>query len=315
MKKVIAVLLSSFLYFNTSFALTAQDIPDEFQINEHWISLTTAFDIESKTQKMGTLYRKFFSLLLTYEFFDPFDNKMATAKARFFSLTAHFDIYDTENNFLGMAEEKFLAFFPTFDVYGRDGITKVAKASMNFWGTTFYIYDPATDQEMATMYRPFFRLKNDWTINITNRELFNQRNIDPKVLLTVLAFQGDREMWEKQDRDNKLMAKSDASTAKSAAQVSSLLNKVEALKTQQGLTSVEKPDDQTLEALAQKLEQDYQSATTNDLTVLSNQDKITDFTNYCFDLVKSDTISPEEKKAILYLLKMRLSSTPFEQQK
>ena len=306
MKKIIAMVFSSFLYFNTSFALTAQDIPDEFQINQHWISLTTSFDIESKTQKMGTLYRKFLSLFLTYEFYDSADNNLALATARFFSFTAHFDIYDAKGAFIGMADEKFLTLFPTFEIYGSDKTTKLAYASMNFWGTTFTIYDPQTDQEMATMYRPYFRLKNDWTINITNRALFNQRDIDPKVLLTVLAFQGDREMWDKQ-RNNQLMAKSNQESADPSAQVNDLLKNIDALNQQQGLTTVQKPEEQVLEDLAKKLEDDYHNSQNQD-TNLTSQEKINSFTAYCFSLVKSDTISAEEKKAILYLLKMRLDT-------
>ena len=94
MKKIIASLLSLLLCVNSCFALSNYDIPDEFNITERWISLTTAFDIETPTQKLGTLYRKFFSLLPTYEFFDPYDNKIATARSSLSSLTAHFDIYD-----------------------------------------------------------------------------------------------------------------------------------------------------------------------------------------------------------------------------
>ncbi|MBI2784911.1 MAG: hypothetical protein HYX60_00810, partial [Legionella longbeachae] len=148
MKNAIAILFSLLISINSSFAMTNTEIPDEFYINEHWISLTTSYDIETKTQKLGTLYRKFFSLLLTYEFFDPFDNKIAYARSKFFSLTAHFDVYDNNDNLLGAADEKLFAFFPSFDIWARDGYTKLAKANMNFWGTTFTIYDPATDKEM-----------------------------------------------------------------------------------------------------------------------------------------------------------------------
>ena len=102
------------------------------------------------------------------------------------------------------------AFFPTFDIYGQDGYTKLAKASMNFSGTTFTIYDPVTEREMATLYRPF-GVKNDWTFNITNRALFNQKGIDSRVLMTVIAFQGDREYWESNNQNSiKRIAKGSA---------------------------------------------------------------------------------------------------------
>src|SRR5258708_35511011 len=156
MKKIIVTLFSLFIFISSNAAYSNDEVPNEFNITEHWISLTTSFDIETKTHKLGTLYRKFLSLLLTYEFFDPFDNKMATARSKFFSFTAHFDIYDSNDRLLGVAEERLFSFFPTFDIYASDASTKLAKAAMNFWGTTFTIYDPATDQEMAIMHRSFF---------------------------------------------------------------------------------------------------------------------------------------------------------------
>ena len=115
MRNIIAFMLASFISLNSSNALANSDIADEMYISEHWISLTTSYDIETKTRKLGTLYRKFFSLLLTYEFYDPFDNKLAIARSKFFSLTAHFDIYDNFDNFLGAADERLFSFFPTFE--------------------------------------------------------------------------------------------------------------------------------------------------------------------------------------------------------
>lgn len=122
MKNAFAILFSLLLGINTSFALSNTEIPDEMYIKEHWISLTTSYDIETKTRKLGTLYRKFFSLLLTYEFFDSFDNKLAYARSKFFSLTAHFDVYDNYENFIGSADEKLFAFFQPLISMGQMAI-------------------------------------------------------------------------------------------------------------------------------------------------------------------------------------------------
>lgn len=301
-------MLSLFIYVNSSFAIESNDIPDQFNITEHWISLTTSYDIETKTRKLGTLYRKFFSFLLTYEFFDPFDNKLATARARFFSFTAHFDVYDNRDNLLGMAEEKFFTFFPTFDIYGRDGSTKLARASMNFWGTTFTIYDPLTEREMAQMHRPFFRLKNDWTISITNRQLLNQKNIDFRLLMTVLAFQGDKEYWDSMQNNSlkQAVVNADKAAEISPSQIKLINEKVDLLSKNEGLGNVEKPDEKSLEAVAKELESDYNSTHVEDDATRTAQEKANDFTDYCLNLVQSNAVSDSKKKAILFLLKMRL---------
>lgn len=312
MKKIFAVLFSLFLLINSNSLYADNEVPNEFYITEHWISLTTSFDIETKTHKLGTLYRKFFSFLLTYEFFDPFDNQIATARSKFFSYTAHFDIYDRNERFLGYAEERIFTFFPTFDIFGRDGSTKLARAAMNFWGTTFTIYDPVTDLEMATMHRPFFRVKNNWTISITDRALFERKNIDFRVLMIVLAFQGDRENWEK-DQNNSLNKKRELTHSNNAAlivsdsQITALKSRIATVSQQSGLDNVQKPDETTLEQIAIELEKDYNNTQANtDATTQTAQERLSSFIDYSLHLIDSTDMPAAKKKAIVYLLKMRL---------
>ena len=308
MKNAIAILFSLLIGINSSFALTNTEIPDEMYIKEHWISLTTSYDIETKTRKLGTLYRKFFSLLLTYEFFDPFDNKLAYARSKFLSLTAHFDVYDNYENFIGAADERLFAFFPTFDIYGQDGYTKLAKASMNFWGTTFTIYDPVTDKEMATLYRPFFRLKNDWTFNITNRALFNQKEIDSRVLMTVIAFQGDREYWESTHRNDlrSMAKKSNQANEVTSEQVSGLLEKIAEVSKQEGIENIKNPDPKMMDVVANELESNYRKTHMLADSTQTNQEKLAAFAEYCLTLVQSNSLTNEKKNTILFLLKARL---------
>lgn len=310
MRTLSALILASFISLNSYIAYANVDIADEMYITEHWISITTSYDIETKERKLGTLYRKFLSFLLTYEFYDPFDNKLAIARSKFFSLTAHFDIYDTSENFLGAAEEQLFSFFPTFDIYGHDGMTKLATASMNFWGTTFTIYDPITNQEMAQMNRSFFRIKNNWTFKITNKPLFYQKGIDSRVLMTVIAFQGDREYWESQNRNNnrQTLQHSDSNLDVRPEQVNLLMEKVDRIVKQESLDKIEKPDAKTLESIANELETIYKQkeSMAMDANQQSNKEKLNAFVDYCLDVVQSNNISDSKKKAIIYLLKMRL---------
>jgi len=307
-RNIIAFMLASFISLNSSNALANSDIADEMYISEHWISLTTSYDIETKTRKLGTLYRKFFSLLLTYEFYDPFDNKLAIARSKFFSLTAHFDIYDNFDNFLGAADERLFSFFPTFDIYGQDGVTKLATASMNFWGTTFTIYDPNTNQEMAQMHRSFFRIKNNWTFKITNKPLFYHKGIDSRVLMTVIAFQGDREYWESQKDNQRTLVRSENNNEVMPKQVNMLLEKIDRLAKQYPLDNIEKPDTKTLESIANELETTYKQNESVDSNIQSNKEKLNAFVDYCLEYIQSSDVSESKKKAIFYLLKMRLES-------
>ena len=156
---------------------------------------------------------------------------------------------------LGVAEEEFFAFFPTFDIYGKDITTKLADAQLNFWGTTFTIYDPETGQEMATMHRPFLRVKNDWTFTVVDRHLLMKKNIDPRVLLTVIAFQGDKEYWEKMHRVKSLGTYGQKAAA-TPQQINLILEKINKLSQNEKLKNINS-DPATLEAVANELEFDY----------------------------------------------------------
>ena len=189
--------------------------------------------------------------------------------------------------------EKIFNFFPTFEIIASDSVTKLARAEMNFWGTKFYLYDPRTNQEMAVMSRPFFRIKNDWTIEVTNRSLIDQKNMDPRLLMTVLAVQGEIEDWiEDSKEDDKNQSYSELREQLSSVPMNLALDKVSS------------PSDNSLERLADKLEQGFKTEYSS-LEALSNKEKVHAFMNYCLKLVHEEQ-SEAKKKAIITLLNLRL---------
>ena len=173
------------------------EIPSQFFVKQHWISLTNTFDIETHDRKFGTIHRKLLSWTPQYQFFDVYDQLQATAKMRFFSFGATFDIFDLYERPLGRVDERILTFFSTFDLYRSDGY-HAAKAKLNFWGTKYTVSDPYTGATIATLGRSFFRLKDDWTVNIVNPSLFFEKQIDPRMFILVMAFQTDRDYWKSQ---------------------------------------------------------------------------------------------------------------------
>ncbi len=308
MKKIANLVLAFSLLF-TCFASYADDpINEPLYIKEHWFSLTTSYDIETKSRKVGSLYRNPYTYTLSYDFYDPYNYLQATAYSRFFSFNVHFDIFDPMDRFLGAADEQLFVFFPTFDIFGLDGVSKLATAKMNFWGTTFYVYDPVTNKEMAQLYRSFFRLKNDWTFKVTNKKLFASKGINPKVLMTVIAFQGDREYWESHDDEYRLKA-----LKSSANQTKPLLNKVNAAVGELNMDHKSKPSDKELEEAAAMLDKNYQETlqegSDNDT---SNQQQVEDYVNAALDLINSNSLDDRSKKAAIYLLKTRLQSASKE---
>src|SRR5690606_33266472 len=142
MKKIVLTLL--ILLTTLTSHLSRASVPNQIFVIEHWISLTKSYDIKTSDQKLGTLYRRFLTFPMSYDFYDLQDTKTATAKARFFSWGAYLDIYDQSSQLLGSVKEKLFTLFPSFEILTKDN-TKLAQAEMNAWGTKFYIYDPITN--------------------------------------------------------------------------------------------------------------------------------------------------------------------------
>jgi hypothetical protein len=296
MKKIAFLSALLFLQSPSFSAVTLNDIPNHFKVRQHWLSLTSTYDIEAKNQLIGTLYRKFFSLTYTYEFYDAFEVEQAIAKARFFSWTAHFDIYDTQDHLLGMAREKFFSFFGSFDILSPDNRLQ-ATANLNLWGTQFTMIDPVTRETMAIMTRPFLRLKHDWNIKMVNRQLIEDRKIDPNVLLTVIAFQGDDEDWQNANR-NRISAQ--------LQQSNQFLNQIAGIAEEEGLAIInELPKDFPIENFANQLEQDFYQSQGEDFRLLSDKEQFSRFESHFSQLLKSDSLNQDEKQALLFLIQNR----------
>lgn len=172
-------------------------LPTEFTVSERWLSWTSDFDIETREYKLGYVHRKLLTLNLTYEFYNVYDQLEAEARLRWFSWGATFDVTDALKRKLGTVEERIFTFFPTFDIISPEHQI-LATAKLNFWGTKYTLKDPGTRLEIATLSRPFFRLKDDWTVTITNAQLFEMKQIDPRLFILVMVFQTDRDLWEAQ---------------------------------------------------------------------------------------------------------------------
>lgn len=175
-----------------------QLLPDEFTVTQHWFAWTNDFSIGTKDYKLGMVHRKLFSWsLVQYDFLDNDGQLQASGKMRWLSWGATFDVFDSKEQSLGRVEEKFSWFLPTFNFISPSN-TIQAEARLNFWGTSYTVIDPLSREIIAIMHRDFFRLKDDWTVKIVNQDLFLQKEIDPRLFVIVMAFQSDREAWQRQ---------------------------------------------------------------------------------------------------------------------
>lgn len=286
----------------------AFDLEDKMYLAEHYVSYTTSFDISTDERKLGTLYRRVLSLNTVYDFYDIRNKLISTAQSHFFSFGAHLDIFSNNNELLGTVEERVFTWFPNFELYSPEGV-RLATAQMNFWGTTFTLYDGRSERVLAVMSRDFFRLRNYWTIDIKNLERLKERRIDSRLLLTVLAVQGDIEYLEHYRNRDQIQGRrltmsnpSPKSTSKLSAKIQNKYS--DFLKKEAELNNVDLLDSKQLDSLAAQLVQDFQQQYVG--TSMSTQEEAERFVDYCMNVAQAADTSPSTQKAILHLLNKRI---------
>ncbi len=277
--------------------------------------------MNTNDRKLGTLYRRVLSLNTVYDFYDNQNQAISTAQSHFFSYGYHLDVFDTNKEMLGSVEEKIFNWFPSFEIFSADGVS-LANASMNFWGTKFTLYDGRSDRVLAEMSRPFFRMRNFWTIDIKNMSRIQERKLDPRLLLTVLAVQGDIENLERYRRNQELdrfnRNRNDTNNQnrfphtrrlsvenKFFDKVQTLRNKyADFLKKEEELADVALPNDKKLNEIALQLDKDFQQLYAGASMLEENRSE--QFIEYCVNVAQSSDTSPDMQKAILHLVSKRL---------
>jgi len=163
--------------------------PDEYTLTRRILSWTTVFDFESAEGSFATATERLLSLTTTIDFEDAKGTSLATAQNVFFSWGSYLSIVDGAGRDLGFIEEQIWNLLPTYRIYNA-AKQMIAVASLNFWGTYFYVTDPANPEKVyATISRPWiYLLREYWTINILDREAF-EKKIDHRLLGILAVYQ------------------------------------------------------------------------------------------------------------------------------
>ena len=202
MKKIILIFSIAFCFLKMATVFSAPlQLPMEFTVSQRWLSWSSDFDIDTPDYKLGYVHCKVLSLLTQYDFYDNNDVLKAKGVMRWFSWGATFDVSDAQDALIGRVEERVLNFLPTFEIISpANNILAVAK--LNVLGTTYTFTDPVSQREIATLQRSFWALKDDWTMKITDPELFATKQIDPRLFILVAVFQSDSDVQAAYDMLN-----------------------------------------------------------------------------------------------------------------
>lgn len=295
-----------------STATYALELEEDMYLTQHWVSYTSSFDISTKDKKLGTLYKRVLSPTASYDFYDNDNNLVTTASSHFFSFGAHLNIYDNNERELGTVDERLFSILSTFDIYSPES-TLLSRATMNFWGTTFTLYDGKSSRILGTISRPFFSLKNDWAIHITDIDRVKEKNIDPRLLLTVLAIQSDFEdmtstFFKIHHKPRQLSAQAELSSTHRPHLGISIDDHIAAIIEHEQLSNVALMNEQDLETFAQRLEQEYLLQGKDIQT--NTKARVLDFINYCLALASSNETTKDQKKAITTLLIRTATDNP-----
>lgn len=324
LKKMIGLLVACFAMSAIVQAQIPNPLPPEFSVTQRWLSWSSDFDIETKQFKLGYIHRKILSWTLEYDFYSFNDQLEAKAKARWFSWGATFDITDPADQLIGTVSQKIFTFFPTFEILAPSGEV-LATAKMNFWGTRFTLKDPVNDQELAILSRPFFRLKNNWTVTIENPEILTQKKIDPRLFIIVMAFQSDRELWAAQaenerqnqaDYNNQIQAyqpppvyfkrstNKSVVAKKNTAPEKTLASVRQELEPYRETLSHVEPTEQDFETVEQVVEK-YLSAASDTSEIKSEDARLVNGFTKLMPLLDSDELTPGQKSALFLLMERK----------
>ncbi len=191
MKKIIV-----FLFLISALSAELTRLPSEFHVVERFFSLTATFDISTDVLPFAVARKRLLSFTNCFDLEDLNQLPLATADSHFFSWGTVADVTDPLGNKIGWIEEEIFRIIPwaEYRVFNRFN-QLVAIARMNFWGTDFELFHPDFPTEIyATISRPFFRFLRDyWTVQIKNFQIFEQGIIDPRLLVILAIFQTDKE--------------------------------------------------------------------------------------------------------------------------
>lgn len=152
--------------------------------------------MSTESESFAVATKRFFSLTTTFDLEDANQLPIATASSRYFSWGTVADIHDPAGHLIGTIQEEVIRILPWAEYKVFDTESKlIAIAKMNFWGTTFELYHPDNPDEVyATIGRPFFRFYIDyWTVQIKNRQIFDEGVIDPRILVVLAIYQTDKD--------------------------------------------------------------------------------------------------------------------------
>lgn len=189
--------MKKFLIFLVAITALSADLtrlPDEFQVVERFLSLTSTFDVSTEVESFALARKRFFSLTTCFDLEDKNQLPLATSTSRFFAWGTVADVVDPAGNKIGWIEEEIFRILPwsEYRVFNKNN-QLVAIARMNFWGTEFELYHPDNAMDIyAVISRPFFRCFRDyWTVQIKNYQIFEQGIIDPRLLVILAIYQTD----------------------------------------------------------------------------------------------------------------------------
>ncbi len=305
--KIIKSIIPVILLATSSFAMSQTnevEMAKEFNVKQLWLSNNFFYTIKKDERTIGNLVQRDSKYPLMYELFDAQNKRLTSVDYLYNNQNDHFDIYDDNHQLLGSTDEYLNQFFPAFNIYFPGSTAPVAEAKMNFWGTTFSIYDTETGKKMAEMTRSYFRQSNYWNFRVTNNHIFDAKNFPPKLWMTIIAIQADSMLYKTYHGLNSAITNRIKVTRFSVDRLhrKHILDRINKAQQKLNLTDIKLQNPDVIEKVVKELDAGFSHVYSNH-NMLSEQEQFDAFLQYCFDKIESPDSSNMDREAILYLLK------------
>ena len=279
---------------------------NQFNVKQYWMNYSIFYAIKSDNKIVGNLILRTGQLPLMYELLDAQNKRLSRVDYSYLVDHDRFDIYDDNNQLLGATDEYLFKYFPAFYIYQANSSKPALKAEMNFWGTTFSIYDVQTNKKIAKMSRGFITNSYYWDFKVSNKQVFDAMNIDQKLLMTAVAIQTDPVLYETSHSSLKKASNplNNPKRAEIAADSKQALERVKVVQQKLGLLDISNLNNELLEAVTKELDSGFINTDLH-RNAVTEQEKFEAFLQYCLDKVESNDNSDTQKKAIIYLLTSR----------
>lgn len=173
-------------------------LPKEFFLYAKSSEKNLQIDLKTQNNEIGLITKAPSFPIASFQFYNPNKKLLSQTNTQYYCWGTVAEVYSPMKQKIGWIEEQMFQWFskPICRIFDQtDHIVAIAKK--NYWGTRITIHDAHEPAHIISiLHRPWFQYHEDnvWTIEIIDSITFEEKKLDPNLLIYVAAHQCDREL-------------------------------------------------------------------------------------------------------------------------